>query len=85
MPTSLIYFVRLFVFSNEKFKVRNAEKIRNRYNQAPHLTQDTTWESFFLYILLTMNHWKVGEYEQEMPQSLSIDQPTTPWERGKER
>ena len=27
------------------FKVRNAAKIRNRYNQVPHLTQDTTWES----------------------------------------
>ena len=26
-------------------KVRNAAKIRNRYNQAPHLTQDTTWEN----------------------------------------
>ena len=25
-------------------KVRNAATIRNRYNQAPHLTQDTTWE-----------------------------------------
>ena len=23
-------------------KVRKAEKIRNRYNQVPHLTQDTT-------------------------------------------
>ena len=22
-----------------------AEKIRNRYNQVPHLTHDTTWES----------------------------------------
>ena len=26
-------------------KVRKAAKIRNRYNQVPHLTQDTTWES----------------------------------------
>ena len=24
-------------------KVRKAAKIRNRYNQVPHLTQDTTW------------------------------------------
>ena len=24
---------------------RKAAKIRNRYNQVPHLTQDTTWES----------------------------------------
>ena len=26
-------------------KVRKAIKMRNRYNQVPHLTQDTTWES----------------------------------------
>ena len=25
--------------------VRKEAKIRNRYNQVPHLTQDTTWES----------------------------------------
>ena len=28
----------------QDFKIKRA-KIRNRYNQAPHLTQDTTWES----------------------------------------
>ena len=27
------------------FKVRKTAKIRKRYNQVPHLTQDTTWES----------------------------------------
>ena len=26
-------------------KVRKPAKIRNRYNQVPHLTQDITWES----------------------------------------
>ena len=26
-------------------KVRNVAKIWNRYNQVPHLTVDTTWES----------------------------------------
>ena len=26
-------------------KVRKTAKIRKRYNQVPHLTQDTTWES----------------------------------------
>ena len=26
-------------------KVRKEAKIRERYNQVPHLTQDTTWES----------------------------------------
>ena len=28
-----------------KIKVSKREKIRNRYHQVPHLTQDTTWES----------------------------------------
>ena len=28
-----------------KMKVRKAANIRNRYNEVPHLTQDTTWES----------------------------------------
>ena len=27
------------------FKVKKKGKIRNRYNQVPHLTQDTIWES----------------------------------------
>ena len=26
-------------------KVRKVAKTRNQYNQVPHLTQDTTWES----------------------------------------
>ena len=26
-------------------KIRKAARIRNQYNQAPHLTQDITWES----------------------------------------
>ena len=26
-------------------KIRKTSKIRKRYNQVPHLTQDTTWES----------------------------------------
>ena len=27
------------------FKVRKTAKIRKRYNQVPHLTKNTTWES----------------------------------------
>ena len=30
---------------NNSHKVRKTTKIRKRYNQVPHLTQDTTWES----------------------------------------
>ena len=29
---------------DELVKVRKRAKIRNRYNQAPHLTQDTNWK-----------------------------------------
>ena len=35
-------------------KVRKTAKIRNQYNQVPHLTQDTTWESD----KITMRHHK---------------------------
>ena len=37
----LISFTKVHLLN----KVRKKAKIRNRYNQAPHLTQDTTWES----------------------------------------
>ena len=30
---------------NEVLKVRKTARIRNRYNQAPHLPQDTKWKS----------------------------------------
>ena len=33
------------MFNQDKIKVRKKAKIRNRYNQVPHLTQDTIWES----------------------------------------
>ena len=29
----------------QEMKARKTAKIRKRYNQVPHLTQDTTWES----------------------------------------
>ena len=36
----------MLVFSHASMvKVRKVAKVRNRYNQVPHLTQDTTWES----------------------------------------
>ena len=31
--------------SLHNIKVRKTAKIRNQYNQVPHLTQDTTWDS----------------------------------------
>ena len=33
------------VYNAHSMKVRKEAKIRNRYNQVPHLTQDTKWES----------------------------------------
>ena len=37
-------------------KVRKKAKIRNRYNQAPHLTHGTTWES---------NKYTIKNHKQE--------------------
>ena len=34
-----------FLIVSNGYKVRKNAKIRNLYNQVPHLTQDTTWES----------------------------------------
>ena len=36
-------FVNYFLVRS--MKIRKTVKIRKRYNQVPHLTQDTTWES----------------------------------------
>ena len=37
--------VTYYAALKETMEVSNKAKIRNRYNQVPHLTQDTTWES----------------------------------------
>ena len=42
-------------YSISLIKVRMRAKIRIRYNQVPHLTQDTTWESDKYTSLCT--HW----------------------------
>ena len=41
-------------------KVRKRAKIRKRYNQVPHLTQDTTWESNNNTININKNENHVG-------------------------
>ena len=38
-------FIREDFFMFSLCKVRTTAKIRERFNQVPHLTQDTTWES----------------------------------------
>ena len=40
-----MHYMGKILNSHVSNKVRKAAKIRNRYNQIPHLTQDTTWES----------------------------------------
>ena len=46
-----------------KWKVRKRAKIRNRYNQAPHLTQDANWESDNV----TIRHHKLEPRGQPFP------------------
>ena len=36
---------QILCFSNMRFKVRKNAKIRNLYNQVPHLTQDTIFHN----------------------------------------
>ena len=38
--------VILNMFFGLILNVRKMAKIRNQYNQVPHLTRDTTWESY---------------------------------------
>ena len=43
-------------------KGRNATKIRNRYNQVPHVTQDTTWESDKTQLNITNKSQEVSPF-----------------------
>ena len=47
-------------------KVRNMAKIRKRYNQEPHLTQDTTWESNKNKINITNKRINITNKRQEV-------------------
>ena len=41
-----IYEIKVLgILKSILYQVSKKAKIRNRYNQVPHLTQDTTWES----------------------------------------
>ena len=51
------------------FKVRKTAKIRKRYNQVPHLTKDTTWESNKKSINITnmsqeLSSFPAGDHKQ---------------------
>ena len=43
-------------------KVREVAKIRNRYDQVPHLTQDTTWESDKTQLNITKKGQKASPF-----------------------
>ena len=43
-------------------KVSKGAKIRNRYNQVPHLTQDTKWESDKLTVDTTNESQEVSPF-----------------------
>ena len=47
-------------------KVRKVAKIRNRYNQVPHLTQDTTWESDKNQINIKTRDKRLGDHKPAM-------------------
>ena len=38
------YFFQYILKRKHVYKVSKGAKIRNRYNQVPHLTQDTNWK-----------------------------------------
>ena len=53
------------IFLNKRFdyiKERKAAKIRIRYNQIPHLTQDTTWESDETQFYITNKSQEVSPF-----------------------
>ena len=43
-------------------KVRKTARIRNRYNQVPHLSQDTIWENYKITINITNKSQEVSPF-----------------------
>ena len=48
--------------SSRDFKVSKGAKIRNRYNQVPHLTQDTNWKVINLQLDTTNESQEVSPF-----------------------
>ena len=53
------------------YKVRKTAMIRNRYNQVPHLSEDTKWESNKITIIITnksqeVNYFPLGDRKAAM-------------------
>ena len=71
---SIIYDVKK---TASLYKVRKEAKIKKRYNQVPHLTQDTTWESNKNTINITNKSQEVspfpaGDYNAAMNRRKSM-------------
>ena len=46
----------------DKIRLRKTARIRNRYNQVPHLSQDTKWESNKITINITNKSQEVSPF-----------------------
>ena len=62
------------VIQDTYIKIRKETNIRKRYNQVPHLTQDTTWESNKSTINITnksqvVSPFPAGDYKGSTEQS----------------
>ena len=52
------------IFCQQPVKVSKGANVRNQYNQVPHLTQDTTWESNKNTINITNKSLEVTPFQQ---------------------
>ena len=63
-------------------KARKAAKIRNRYNQVPHVTQDTTWKSDKSAIEITNKISKGAKIRNRYNQVPHLTQEVSPFPAG---
>ena len=63
-------------FQSNRPKVRKMAKIRNQYNQVPHLTQDTTWESDQITIRHHKQEPRVQPFPSRWPHGSNEQTPT---------
>ena len=69
---------RYYCNSHNKWKVDKNDII---YQSNTHKSKE---EKQIKYIITKHTHDKVSEYDQEIPQAQTADQPTPPWVRDKE-
>ena len=58
---------------DDVIKIRKNAKIRNRCNQVPHLTQDTTWESKKNTQNITYKRAKSLAFSKQVSPSLQLE------------